>query len=67
VENGSSSSGDNKHHKIYGSKENGEIDFEEEPRHDQNNETYQESDDNYLLQTVEEEEYRGLEQKNRND
>jgi hypothetical protein len=22
--------GDNKHHKIYGSKENGEIDFEEE-------------------------------------
>jgi hypothetical protein len=41
--------------KIYGSKENdSEIDFEEEPRtalmaSQNNEETYQESDDNYLL------------------
>jgi hypothetical protein len=49
--------------KIYGSKENdSEIDFEEEPRtalmaSQNNEETYQESDDNYLLtETVEEEE-----------
>jgi hypothetical protein len=43
------------YHKIYGSKENdSEIDFEEEPRtalmaSQNNEETYQESDDNYLL------------------
>jgi hypothetical protein len=51
------SSGDNKilSQKIYGSKENdSEIDFEEEPRtalmaSQNNEETYQESDDNYLL------------------
>jgi transcriptional regulator with PAS, ATPase and Fis domain len=49
--------------KIYGSKENdSEIDFEEEPRtalmaSQNNEETYQESDDNYLFaETVEEEE-----------
>jgi hypothetical protein len=43
------------YHKKYGSKENdSEIDFEEEPRtalmaSQNNEETYQESDDNYLL------------------